>query len=346
MSMVKYAGKRDKWYTYNSKLVSENDEVFCAVKFARLTETGTLVLTGQDGEMKVTHKTGSGKWKLLKAGAEDEEEPSNILMTVSKPKALRTRLIISEMADGAVSRKVVLQSRTKGSSIGDVRVADAKLSDEEAANAAEKDDGELLSTFHGKLLKNSFDVEKHQGEMSNLLFAFCYFMYVLMYRRKSSESASAGGTLCEYCCANLFANTDTACLYYSLWSGRFLMTNCFRLLVWLLLGGIFERQANERHANKRKLHCIGVPKFFSCRIYFERVGCFRKRQFRSMSTTRLICLFYSSTVVFRRSFPTILPVISILIRGSNFILYIRNIECRKANSCSGWKAVNRCVYYT
>lgn len=184
MSVTKLTGKRDTWYTYNSKLYREDESVFCEAKFKRFTEQGTLVIPGIEGVLTVKHKTGSGKWYLLKANTEDETNEENVLMSADKPKAGRTRLFIKGMKE-----KVILQTRSKGSQNCDLYKADFESDD---VVEGDKPDGDLLASFTSKILKLNFDVETFDPEISQPLFAFVFFMFIVMYRRRSQEAGAYG----------------------------------------------------------------------------------------------------------------------------------------------------------
>ncbi len=170
-----FVGRRDKAITYNSKLLKSDGSELCAISLDRFKEKGTMTIGDVEYELK--HHTGSGKWELV--------HDDKMACAARKPKAFRTMLILDEYGDdGAVKRKLRMQTRHKGRQNCDFYEVPVSSTDDAAMDA----DGTRYMSITSTILKLDWDVRKLKDDISDVFMAFNFFIFVILYRRRSRES--------------------------------------------------------------------------------------------------------------------------------------------------------------
>lgn len=185
-----FTGRRDKLITYNSKLLKSDGSEICAIKLNRFKEKG--IMTIGEEEYELSHRTGSGKWELVQS--------EKVLCGAVKPKAFQTKLLLNEYDEhGSVKRRLRMQTRRKGLQNCDFYEIATDTNNETAMEG-----GSMYMSMTSTLLKLDWDVTKLKDDISDVFLAFSFFIFVLLYRRRSQDYS---GTLDFYLNdADLFTN--------------------------------------------------------------------------------------------------------------------------------------------
>lgn len=188
--MQTYTGRLEEIYTYAYKSTLRTTQYgsdvvrdIATIHLDRLKEKGKLTLyhDGHESEYRITRESRtSGTWALIDTTSDSEF--GNGVYTAEKPSWFRMRLFIR-----GASRMLRMQTRRVGS-------VTCEVTDEEVLSAAHP----LLTIKHkeerlGGIFKMPtplFMMQKNGEELSDLLLAFIYSLYLILYRRSHGDHTS------------------------------------------------------------------------------------------------------------------------------------------------------------
>lgn len=190
--METYTAKRDYSLHYHTRVFRGDNEadIVCTMKIRSMNDDGTLTIAGVEGEFTFTHLSLSGRWDLRHNG--------RIVCTSRKISKLRTRYILEELRDGAVVRKMRMQTRKAGSDQMYFSPIALNMSDKDAA----KHDAErvFMTVTRKSSMSSTFTLQKKKDDAINpVFFAFLYAMFFTDYKRDDVAMKSAyGGMAANY----------------------------------------------------------------------------------------------------------------------------------------------------
>lgn len=156
-----FTSRQEHLFTYNSTVYRANGEPFASIRLPLLVSNNSyLTVHAHDGEYEIQHRCWSGKWRLVRAGTAQE------MGSAEKPTSWRTKIWITTLAGG----RGRLQSRRRGG-----RDMDCYDDEEEGVKAM---------TFDTRFFRFVADIESIGLGEGDLLAAFVWAMFVIMYRRR------------------------------------------------------------------------------------------------------------------------------------------------------------------